>query len=247
MKSIIICEGYTDCILLQYFLRKAYGWKDGGRDKNLENRFRPMRVLEKANDTVRIGGCSGCTEIIQKLSFILDMNNISAEAEPEFDRIVILTDRDEWSTEQNLICAITDALSNNHIKVSQIENNQWCDGTYYNGRGKELQMKLLLLVIPFAGTGALETFLLDSVSMDNPYDAGIISKCSLFVDSIDPQKKYLHQRRHVTKAKFNVYFSVRAAEEQFVERQNVLMSVPWEQYSGIQNDFKKLGELSENI
>ncbi len=247
MKSIIICEGYTDCILLQYFLRKAYGWQDGGRDKTLENRFKPMRVLKKTKDTLKIGGCGGCTGIIPKLSFILDMNNISAEEEPEFDRIVILTDRDEWSTEQKLIHAITNVLSENHVSMDRIENNQWCTGTYNNGRGKELQVKLLLLVIPFTGTGALETFLLNSIAADDPYDAAIIHECDLFVDRIDPQKRYLHQRRHVTKAKFNVYFSVRAAEEQFVERQNVLMRVKWEQYHEIQKDFKKLGELSEEI
>ncbi|MDE7319182.1 MAG: hypothetical protein K2N46_05580 [Lachnospiraceae bacterium] len=182
--------------------------------------------------------------MIQKLLFILDMNNISAENEPEFDRIVILTDRDEWNTEQNLIHAIMEAMRGSHMKVNEIKNNQWCDVTYHNGRGKELQMKLLLLVIPFTGTGALETFLLDSVSGDNAYDANIISQCKRFVDNIDPQKRYLRQRRHVTKAKFNVYFAVRAAEEQFVERQNVLLSVPWEQYHEIQKDFKKLGELS---
>lgn len=224
MKSIIICEGYTDCILLQYFLRKAYGWQDGGRDKTLENRFKPMRVLKKTKDTLKIGGCGGCTGIIPKMSFILDMNNISAEEEPEFDRIVILTDRDEWSTEQKLIHAITNVLSENHVSMDRIENNQWC-----------------------TGTGALETFLLNSIAADDPYDAAIIHECDLFVDRIDPQKRYLHQRRHVTKAKFNVYFSVRAAEEQFVERQNVLMRVKWEQYHEIQKDFKKLGELSEEI
>ena len=41
MKSIILCEGYTDCILLQYFLRKAYGWKDEGRDLILEKSLNP--------------------------------------------------------------------------------------------------------------------------------------------------------------------------------------------------------------
>ena len=30
MKSIIICEGETDFILLQYFMIKVYGWKDSG-------------------------------------------------------------------------------------------------------------------------------------------------------------------------------------------------------------------------
>ncbi len=231
MKSIILCEGYTDCILLQYFLRKAYGWKDGGRDLILEKKFKPMRVLKKTNDILKIGGCKGCTELLSKLSFVLDMNNISADDGAEFERIVLITDRDEQNTEQNFISGIMNVLSDNHVRVKGLSNNQWCDGTYINGRGKELQMKLLLL---------------DSVAADDPYDAGMISKCNLFVDHIDPQKRYLHQRRHVTKAKFNVYFSVRAAEEQFVERQSVLMSVKWEQYSGIQKDFRKLGALSED-
>lgn len=245
MKSIIICEGYTDCILLQYFLRKAYEWEDGGRDQHLESTFKTMRVLKKAKDIVKIGGCGGCTEILSKLSFVLEMNHISADNEPEFAQIVVITDRDEQHTEQDFINDMTAVLAEKNIRSEQIKNDQWCEGTYYNGRGKELSVKLLLLVIPFSGTGALETFLLDAISADNAYDAGIISSCRRFVDHIDPAKKYLSQRRYVTKAKFNVYFSVRTAEEQFVERQNVLMHVDWERYGEIQKGFQKLRELSE--
>lgn len=88
MKSIIICEGYTDNVLLQYFLRKAYGWQDGGRDKILENTFKPMRVLNKSGDTVKIGGCKGCTELITKLEFVLDMDRTSMDNEAEFERFL---------------------------------------------------------------------------------------------------------------------------------------------------------------
>lgn len=28
MKSIILCEGSTDFVLLQYFMRKVYKWQD---------------------------------------------------------------------------------------------------------------------------------------------------------------------------------------------------------------------------
>lgn len=73
----------------------------------------------------------------------------------------------------------------------------------------------------------------------------MIRKCNLFVDNIDPQKRYLRQRRHMTKARFNVYFSVRAAKGQFVKRQNVLLGVNWEKYGEIQKSFKKFEELSD--
>lgn len=92
----------------------------------------------------------------------------------------------------------------------------------------------------------METFLLDAVGKSNPYDAKIISDCNQFVDNVDNQKKYLNKRRYITKAKFDVYFSVRTAAEQFVERQNILKNIPWEDYTSIQKSFEKLAELVEN-
>ncbi len=47
----------------------------------------------------------------------------------------------------------------------------------------------------------------------------------------------------ITKAKFDTYFSIRTPAEQFVERQNILKSVDWENYSSIQRDFALLGDL----
>ena len=64
-----------------------------------------------------------------------------------------------------------------------------------------------------------------------------------FVDNVDNQKKYLNKRRYITKAKFDVYFSIRTSAEQFVERQNILKSVPWEKYMQIQKSFDKLSDL----
>jgi hypothetical protein len=60
---------------------------------------------------------------------------------------------------------------------------------------------------------------------------------------VDKKKKYLNKRRYIKKAKFDVYFSVRTAAEQFVERQNILKNIPWENYTAIQESFEKLGDL----
>ncbi len=56
-------------------------------------------------------------------------------------------------------------------------------------------------------------------------------------------KRYLNKRRYVTKAKFDVYFSIRTSAEQFNERRDILKSVPWENYTFIQSSLAKLGEL----
>ena len=83
---------------------------------------------------------------------------------------------------------------------------------------------------------------MQSISTDL-YDAGLIEKCNNFVDMVDEEKRYLTKRRYVTKAKFDVYFSIRTSAEQFVERQNILKSVPWEKYMQIQKSFDKLSDL----
>ena len=129
------------------------------------------------------------------------------------------------------------------MKAQECVNNKWVDCLYKNGHGKECVFSLLILVIPFEETGAMETFLLNAISQNNSYDAGIIGNCNTFVSNIDKEKRYLTKRRYITKAKFDVYFSVRTAAEQFMERQNILKNIEWEKYIKIQKDFEKLGDL----
>lgn len=74
-------------------------------------------------------------------------------------------------------------------------------------------------------------------------DADFIRKGNLFVEEIDSEKRYLTKRRYITKAKFDVYFSIRTAAEQFVERQNIMKDIAWEKYVLIQESFQKLEEL----
>lgn len=92
-------------------------------------------------------------------------------------------------------------------------------------------------------TGARETFLLHAIAERDTYDADIIEKCNAFVDNIDSEERYLTKRRYVTKAKFDVYFSIRTSADQFTERQNILKGIDWNEYVYIQDSFQKLGEL----
>ena len=246
MRSVILCEGSTDFVLLQYYMRKVHGWEYKKNDNVLIKGYKARKcVLKKERSELNIIGCGGCSRIPEGLQFILDSNSLSAEDEA-YDRIVIITDRDEVETESEFETIIATELGKQQIEwKDDILNDKWIDFHYENGQGDNCNAKLLLLVIPFEDTGAMETFLLDAVGKSNPYDAKIISDCNQFVDNVDNQKKYLNKRRYITKAKFDVYFSVRTAAEQFVERQNILKNIPWEDYAEIQNSFKKLDDLTE--
>lgn len=244
MKSIILCEGSSDFILLQYYMRTVNQWE---HDKNNKMKFTGTIarscVLTKSGNVLCIAGCGGCSRIVPALDSILDRNSISAENEA-FDNIIIITDRDELDTENKFIGQIEQVMNSYEVQAeNEIKNDVWTDCTYLNGHGRKKSVRLLLLVIPFEQTGAMETFLLNTISESDEYDAKIIEKCNNFVDMVDTEKRYLTKRRYITKAKFDVYFSVRTSAEQFVERQNILKSIPWEKYLQIQKSFQKLGDL----
>lgn len=246
MKSIILCEGSTDFVLLQYFMRKVYKWQDKKTgEAPMGKKIKPIRTLSKGIDKLSIGGCGSSSGILPGMDYIMEFNSLAAEGE-EYDKVVIITDRDEETTESEYIKGIERILRDRQIISSEnICNNKWIKCIYKNGHGKERILFILLLVIPFETTGAMETFLLNCISQKEEYDAKIIRKSKEFVNSVDKENRYLSKRRYITKAEFDVYFSIRTSADQFIERQNILKNIEWENYVKIQEDFKKLEKLSD--
>ena len=244
MRSVILCEGSTDFVLLQHFMRRTYQWEyKSNKQINIAGQSARECTLQKDDNTVSIIGCGGCNRLIPCLNYELMLNSVSALGEA-YDKIVIITDRDEVLTEQEFSEQIEYQIKVYNGKYSGlITNNEWMEFSFINGYGDELKTKLLMLVIPFEETGAMETFLLNAIAEQDEYDKYIINECNAFVDNVDNQRKYLNKRRYITKAKFDVYFSVRTSAEQFNERRNIIKNVAWEKYPLIQNSFDKLGEL----
>lgn len=141
--------------------------------------------------------------------------------------------------------ATLEKLFNEHSVTveNNIANDNWINCSCENGAQDIINFRVLLLIIPFDEEGALETFLLKAIASKDEYDNEIIEKGNIFVETVDPQKKYLVRRRYVTKAKLDVYFSIRTPVDQFTERQNILKSINWEDYEYIQDSFRKLREL----
>lgn len=223
MRSVILCEGSTDFVLLQHFMRRTYQWEyKSNKQINIAGQSARECTLQKDDNTVSIIGCGGCNRLIPCLNYELMLNSVSALGEA-YDKIVIITDRDEVLTEQEFSEQIEYQIKVYNGKYSGlITNNEWMEFSFINGYGDELKTKLLMLVIPFEETGAMETFLLNAIAEQDEYDKYIINQCNAFVDNVDNQRKYLNKRRYITKAKFDVYFSVRTSAEQFNERRNII-------------------------
>lgn len=247
MNNVIICEGSTDYVLLQYYMRKAYQWSDDpSRQQGILKMDRQKsRNLVKGSDVLTVMSTGGCSRLSSGLKEVLNRNYLSDPGLSDiYNKIVIITDRDETETETAFIEQIDKVLNEYSIVYDkELENDCWISCEMHSQIGKVIRFDILLLIIPFEKNGAMETFLLDAISEKDSYDKEIIDKCIDFVESIDFRKKYLTSRRYITKAKFDTYFSIRTPAEQFTERQKILKNVEWEKYTSIQTAFQKLGEL----
>lgn len=244
MKSIIICEGRTDLTLIQYFMEKANGWNYAGRYKMLP-KFNFAHELRAGSSTLVIGEAGGCGNIGGVFQDILEINMHSPDASTVFNNVVIICDRDEVGSEDEFIGKLTKCLQIVGIDYElPLKNDEWLQCTVLNPRHEYNDFRILLLIIPFEDTGALETFLLNAIAENDEYDKRIIDNGNRLVETIDNESRYLCHRRHITKAKFNVYFSIRTPYEQFQQRQDILRGVPWERFEMIQSSFTKLRDLN---
>jgi hypothetical protein len=243
MKSLIICEGATDLVLVQYFMETVNNWTYSNVRYDLHG-FQLSKGFIKGGSELVIGECGGCGRINSCFRKALDTAYYSTHNDEAYDNIVIICDRDEANTVENFEKSIIESIAEiADTYPSSAENNTWMQCAIINQRNVAIPFRVLLLIIPFEKTGALETFLLDAVSEKDEYDKHIIEKGNAFVDTIDHEERYLKHRRHKTKAKFDVYFSIRTPYEQFGQRQDILKGVAWEKYESVQDAFIKLKEL----
>ena len=179
MNNIILCEGSTDYFLLQYYMREAYQWND---DKSIQNGILKMpkqksRNLAKNSDILTIMAVGGCSQIGNGLRAVLNKNYLSPpNLSDVYNKIVIVTDRDEIDTEQTFIQTLQQVLNEYNVTyASSVVNNSWLNCSMCNQVGITLNFSILILIIPFEENGAMETFLLNAIGNKDPYDKTIIN------------------------------------------------------------------------
>ena len=137
MNSIVLCEGSTDYFLLQYYMREAYNWQD---DKNIQAGILKMSRKEKSRNFIKdsniltIMSTGGCSQLCNGLELALNRNFLSPpNLSDVYEKIVIVTDRDEIGTEQTFIQSVEQSLKKYNVTYTeQLSNNSWLACQMYN-------------------------------------------------------------------------------------------------------------------
>ncbi len=244
MRTVLLCEGKTDAILISYLLCKTSGWCPAKPEKGMritvnEAKNESAYWYNRNDDSLLICGVGGKDNFKDFFSNkIYDMIRDYPQ-EKTFDKIIIVQDKDTET-----VTALENKIANYiHPIDAQIKNDQWIVGQYNNSFNNSKTVNILGLIIPFDNDGALETVLLESLKEENDKKE-IVERSELFVDEMKIcAEKYISNPRMVLKAKLGVVFAVLSPMKVFSFIDEIIKAVEWEKSESLKTVFSNIINL----
>jgi len=253
MKSIILCEGKTDGILISYFLIRQYGWQYKKANKlreslPIDHRNEQFNLYTHGTDPSRelsIWSGNGISDIPRKLKSVIERNKVERNPEDRYYRTVIFFDRDE-KTEQECETLFRSWFKDADVTFEKAPTlSKWTNGSIelnLKPINKYLQ-EFLCIVLPPDSNGALETFLLNCLKQASESDRVIVDEANRFIERIPAGHLYLPQRRLRQKACMGSVLSVISPDWVYSDLETRLTQVPWEKLSAASGVYNELGNL----
>ena len=143
MNKLILCERKTDAILLSYYLGRVANWKfakkgPSGLKIQSPSNNESINWYKKDEDYLLICGVGGKDNFGNFFAQRIKNPLVTTDA---FEKIVIITDRDE--REVNDIC--TALLEDMAGFFTNIQDRKWCENSYRNAFGIKKNLRLLLV------------------------------------------------------------------------------------------------------
>lgn len=237
--SIILCEGETDQALMGCYLGKVAEWVF---DKNRKADLFPSEqviwytdVHNNLKGIWQVGG-NDFTGVVQK---ILKREQL----EHQFDQLVIATDNDNPDEVKERLQKVLEAVTTvSGCKLGEEwQENKWGSFAIENSFGRS-EIQFLYLLIPIQETGALETFMMNSLSEKSEEKRSVIEQSKKFVKDFQSDC-YLKERREKIKAELGVSLSVFSPDRIFTTMKELIDSVEWEKFSTTHKQFDLLRQI----
>ena len=258
MKSILLCEGETDQIILSYYFQNQYQYDFSDEYTNKINRYvktgikrsyiQKNDITNEENELV-IWAVGGREKLSPAIGFVLDQNKLNTDL--FYERIIVVSDKDSVDESSSIWENICEKIEKKKIKIN-FKEQEWFSGKQKTDFGDTKNIDFLLLNVPYEGEGALETFLLNALKETGKAEKFIALKSEKFVENMAKnreklQNKYLYKRRQCIKAPLAVFFAITSPDKVFTEMDEMLRSIHWEEYNAIQTGFRKLNCFSASI
>lgn len=241
MSSLILCEGLTDAAFLSCYLERVSGWKYSGKSpENLDIKEKEhnesVEWYQKDDENLLICGVGGKDNLGSFFNSRIYPPLVRVNA---FGKIVFITDRDDRTVDE-IEKALVESVEG---CITSLCDREWRSNVYVDGYGLEHCVDVLLLVIPKAYAGALESIMLESIAED-PYDKNIVDKAAVFAQQMRFEAdKYIKSSRLQLKAQLGITWAVQSPDRTFKTISQRIKSVQWEKYDVLRECFAMLSDI----
>lgn len=250
MRSIILCEGFDDVLILGYYLFKTRGWRFNPKGvfsklysfPKMDYKRQAVEVYERAEDRLGIWAIGGKDSFGEAYKFINRVNNFNPEE--KIDKVFILTDRDQEEMD-NCLIAMRNKMRACGLTVTQLVNNQ-INPYSYEVEDIVYNLDIIPVIVPFDKNGAIETVLMEGIAESGEEEEHIVNCANEYIEHAIASgrlHKYLQHERERIKAKLSAVISITNPDRSTNLFDKVLMSWDWETKNEVKRHFEKIAEL----
>lgn len=241
-KSIILCEGETDAILISYYLLRMRKMRFFQENTFLQKTEKTYWYRNPEGETVAITWVNG-HEFSPAMLEVLRVNELANSAEERFSKIAVLADHDDDSSE-DMMQQLLDTLcekARGEQQETRTYQARW-EGFPFLDCGQEpYELQYFGALIPYDDEGALETFVVQQLcDAEDDGERGDNQKVRQEVNALIDRVKhsgtrYLTHRREQTKSELSLFLSVIQPDRTFSTLHEMLEDIDWKVF---QNDRK---------
>ena len=243
MRSIILCEGIDDVLILGYFLHKTSGWWFEPKARFAEKFDLPkdqhIELYSKNNNVAAIWAVGGKDSFESAFKFISTINR--SHPEEGVNKVFIFKDRDTEDIDKCLM-DLKDKLDKYDIEISELRNGQ--ENKYvYEVDDEQYNLDIIPIIIPFERAGALETVLMQGIEESGVEESYIVKCADEYIEEILASGRlhnYLKHEREQLKARLSAVIAITNPDRSTAEFNKVLMSWEWENVPAVKRHFEAI-------
>lgn len=247
MRSLILCEGFDDVLIIGYFLHKKGGWNFTSQGQfselydlpKLDAKREATELYIRGNDVLGIWAVGGKNSFGEAYKFINSVN--SRYPEQCINKLFVLMDRDEDEIDACL-SQTKSQLVEYGIYADQLKNGEKAEYKFII-EDDTYTMEIIPVIIPFDIEGALETVLMNGIAESGEEEKYIVENAIKYIDDVIDSgnvTRYLKHARDVLKAKLSATISITNPNRSTGTFDKVLLSWNWEETDAAKRHFETI-------
>lgn len=240
--NLILCEGETDQVLIGLYLEALGGWKFKKTDKPLYKENEIVWYSGKNQSVLGIWRVEG-NDFSRVMAKISEREKYDAG----LDSLVVITDHDDEKAENERVVetfkGFIDCFPETKGSIDRLSANLnfWTEVSYQSSFD-ENKARMCYLLVPMQEVGALETFMLNALSENNPEQKEVIDQVKRFIKDFESEV-YLKSRRDKVKAELGISLSIFNPERIFRIMDELLSQANWAEFDASDKQFSILKEI----